>query len=103
MKVEVLCVAGCPNRERALEAVRDAARALCVDVEVVQVEVRDASEARRLQFLGSPTIRVDGRDVEPDAAAREQYAFACRTYGRSGVPEREWIEAALRAADEGMG
>jgi hypothetical protein len=100
MKVELLFVAGCPNREPALEVVREAARAARVAVEVEQLEVRSASEAERLRFLGSPSIRIDGRDVEPGAAARTDYALACRFYRGAGVPAREWIEAALSTAEE---
>jgi hypothetical protein len=39
--------------------------------EIRLVNVSDAADAERLRFLGSPTIRVDGRDVEPGADERE--------------------------------
>jgi hypothetical protein len=56
----------------------------------------------RLRFLGSPTVRVDGRDVEPGADERDEFALACRVYrtqdGLRGQPDPEWITAALRAS-----
>ena len=63
-------------------------------------EVTSQMEAERLAFPGSPTIRVDGVDVDP-AGAGGRAMLACRIYrlpdGRvSPVPSREQLEAALR-------
>jgi len=67
--------------------------------EIGEVVVPDAETAERLRFLGSPTIRVDGRDVEPGADARTAYVLACRIYrtehGLSGVPDERWVTDAL--------
>ena len=98
MRIEILYFAGCPNFEPALERVRQVAAALGVDASLEQVEIGSVAEAQHLRFPGSPTIRIDGRDVETGAAARGDFALSCRTYGGSGVPPREWIEAALRSA-----
>jgi hypothetical protein len=53
-----------------------------------------------MRFLGSPSIRIDGRDVEPSARLSNQFGMMCRTYTnagrRAGVPPTEWIRAALR-------
>lgn len=52
-------------------------------------------------FLGSPTVRVDGRDVEPGADVREDFGLKCRLYrtedGLTGTPAEEWLVAAIRA------
>lgn len=71
-----------------------------IDADVLVSEVTGAEEARALQFPGSPTIRVNGRDIEAVGAA-EQPASTCRIYrledGRvSPVPSREQLEDALR-------
>jgi hypothetical protein len=70
-----------------------------LDVEVRVREVFTQAEAEELRFPGSPTIRVDGRDVDPDGASARP-ALNCRIYhkadGRpSPVPTREQLEAAL--------
>lgn len=66
------------------------------------VEVADLEAAARLRFLGSPTIRVDGRDVEPGADERREFVLSCRVYrsegGAAGHPDESWIRAALREA-----
>ena len=99
-KVEVLVFAGCPNVETTLEQVRAAVAATTrgADVSVVLVESNEA--ASRLRFLGSPTVRVDGVDVESSANARDDYGLQCRVYsvdGRlRGTPPAEWIASVLR-------
>jgi hypothetical protein len=68
------------------------------DVRLVEVTPEDAE---RLRFLGSPSVRVNGRDVEPGADLRETFVLACRVYrtptGFSRQPPREWVRAALTA------
>jgi hypothetical protein len=55
-------------------------------------------------FLGSPTIRVDGRDVDPSYRDPADYTPRCRVYwtaaGLRGLPERAWVESALQASLE---
>lgn len=95
MRVEVLFFDGCPNHPPTVELVRDVAEALGLDVEIGEVEVRDQAEAETLRFLGSPSIRVDGVDVEPVSRTRTDYAFACRTYRGAGLPPREMLVDAM--------
>jgi hypothetical protein len=99
-KVEVLVFEGCPNVETTLAQVRAALASTneAADVSVVLVESDEA--AARLRFLGSPTVRVDGVDVESSAGARDDYGLQCRVYsidGRlRGAPPADWIASALR-------
>jgi hypothetical protein len=64
--------------------------------------IDDDDAARRERFLGSPTVRVDGHDVEPGAEHRTDFGMTCRIYqtanGQSGQPDEEWIRAALARA-----
>lgn len=102
--VEILFFQGCPGHAAAValvaEVVKDSLRN--VEVEVRQVEVADEAAAQAMRFLGSPSVRVNGRDVEPDADARSDYAMQCRVYAVDGrmknTPPREWIERALGIA-----
>ncbi len=102
MKVEILYFSGCPNHLPAVDRVREVLAQEGTPAEMIEVEVKDAATAEQVGFLGSPSIRVDGQDVEP--AAREVRAFGmmCRTYDddgrRAGVPPREWIQVAVREA-----
>ena len=103
MTVEVLYFEGCPNHEPAVERVREVLRAEGIVDDVKEVEVPDTETAERLKFLGSPTIRVNGVDVEPGALASESFGLVCRTYRdgccQSGVPSAELIREALRTGE----
>jgi hypothetical protein len=98
--VEFLYWEGCPSHPEARELLEEVLQARGADVAVNVREVRTQEEARELAFPGSPTIRVDGRDVDP-AGAEELPSLSCRIYrlpnGRvSPVPTREQIEEALQ-------
>jgi hypothetical protein len=101
MKIEILYIPGCPNHPPSVTRVREALTQERVSADVVEVAVNDVP-ARLVGFLGSPSIRVDGQDVDPSARSVGQYGLTCRTYidggQRVGVPPLEWIRAAVRQA-----
>jgi hypothetical protein len=100
-RIEVLVFDGCPNVEATLERAREAVAATDVPADVQVVRVQSPDDAERLRFLGSPTVRVDGVDVEPESNDRGDFGLQCRIYsvdGRyEGAPPADWIAAALRA------
>lgn len=102
MKIELLWFQGCPNHEAAEEMVRSVLARHRVPAEIARVEVPDLETGNRVTFSGSPTIRVNGIDVEPGWAPCEDCTPRCRLYftsrGFSGLPEREWIESAVLSA-----
>ena len=99
MLVEILYFDGCPNHQGARELVEKVSDQLGIAPEIRMVEVADVEAAARLRFLGSPTVRVDGRDVEPGSAERDEFMFACRVYtlgtSLAGVPDERWVRDAL--------
>jgi hypothetical protein len=101
-RVEILYFEGCPNHEPTRELVEQVAAELGLHAEIELVEVADLDAATRLRFLGSPSVRVDGRDVEPGADERSDFVLACRLYrgkrGLAGRPETDWIRDALSDA-----
>jgi hypothetical protein len=102
VRVEVLYFFGCPNHGAAVDCVREVLAQEDTPAELVEVEVKDLAAAQRIGFPGSPTVRVDGQDVEPGARAEQAFGLSCRTYiyggRRAGVPPLEWIRAAVREA-----
>jgi peroxiredoxin len=101
MRVEVLYTADCPGYERALVRLQEALRDAEVGAEITMRRVRTPEDAEALSFPGSPTIRIDGRDIE--TAPPEAAGLCCRAYRQSDgslapIPPRETIEAALHAA-----
>ncbi len=98
MMIEVLYFEGCPNREAAVDSAREVVAALALSAEIRQIEIRSPEHAEELRFLGSPSVRVNGSDIEPGADDRNEFALSCRIYGESGLPPRELLVAALREA-----
>lgn len=95
MKVQILYFVGCPNHVPAVELVRSVASKVGNDISIEEVEVKQRDDVASLKFLGSPTILIDGLDVEPAARHRTDYGFSCRVYGSSGLPDKSLIRAAL--------
>jgi hypothetical protein len=100
--VELLWFQGCPNHETARRLIDEVIGELGIDTVVEPIEVPDEETGNSVQFPGSPTIRVDGRDIEPGFEACEDCTPRCRVYptrvGLRGLPEREWLVAALSRA-----
>lgn len=97
--IEVLGFDGCPNIDATIALVERLLGETAVAAQLRRVEVADVEAAARLRFLGSPSIRVDGRDIEPGADDRRDYVLACRVYrtatGMSGQPDERWQRDAL--------
>lgn len=100
--VELLWFEGCPNHEATEQLLRERLQAMDVRVQLRRIEVADEATGMRLRFPGSPTIRVDGIDVEPGWEWSGDGTPRCRLYATSqglrGVPEAAWIDARLREA-----
>jgi len=99
-RIELLYWDGCPSHPEALALLRSVVDERGLGLEVELREVHSDEEAESLRFPGSPTIRVDGRDVDP-AGADGRPSLSCRIYhledGRvSPVPSRKQLEDALQ-------
>jgi hypothetical protein len=99
MTIELLYFDGCPNHEALLPHLEQMLRAAKITAKIKLRRIADDTAAQRERFLGSPTVRVDGRDVEPGAEEREDFGLKCRLYrtsaGLRGAPLDEWILDAL--------
>ena len=104
VRVEILARRDCPARELAISLVDEAIFATGVPARVQIIDVVTEEQARRRCFLGSPTIRVDGRDVDPWAEGQSDYSLSTRIYrterGLASGPDEAWIRAALLRAAE---
>jgi hypothetical protein len=102
MKVEVLYIEGCPNHRPALERVVSVLQESAVFVAVTEIPVASVEQAKTLGFLGSPTIRINGSDVESEAEGQSEFSYSCRTYTEqgklSGVPSQDLIRRAIHHA-----
>jgi arsenate reductase len=95
-RIEILTTATCPRTESALSLVRGVAEDLAPYVPVTHTVVRSEDQARERAFPGSPTVRVDGVDLEGPLAG--DATLDCRSYADGGLPPRWLVEAAILRA-----
>lgn len=103
MIVEVLYFEGCPSYAGLLPRVRCLVSEAGGDPDAIELHAVESVEAaEKLRFLGSPTIRVNGTDVDPGASGRADFGLKCRIYrsedGQAAVPPDAWVRAAVGAA-----
>jgi hypothetical protein len=101
--IEVLYVQHCPHHPGTLALIERVRAELGLDAELRTILIVDQAAADQARFPGSPTVRVDGRDVEPGSEPATEYTVACRLYRLehrfAGQPDERWVrEALLRAA-----
>jgi hypothetical protein len=101
VRIEILAREDCPNRDMALIVVERVVDETGVPAEIEVVEVVDDEDAAEYRVLGSPTVLVDGRDVDPEPLY-DAFSADDRLYktdrGPCGWPEPEWIRDALLRA-----
>jgi len=100
MIIEIFYFPDCPNYLPAVEHVQKALQEEHACAEIRHVQVLDAAAAGVTRFLGSPTIRINGIDVEPSARSGGAAGMCCRTYhaesGPKGAPSVALIRGAIR-------
>lgn len=104
MRIEVLYVAECPSHPEAVQLLRGILAAEGVAAVIHEVLVRDERMANELRFLGSPTIRINGRDVTGESQKPQGFGLSCRLYAGSkhvGLPPAELIHRAVVEARRG--
>ena len=101
MKIEILYFVGCLSIESAKSVVESAIKDLGVDVELTTRLMKDEREARENGCLGSPTILIDGQDVEPNRRY-EKFVWGPRTYRTQGeekpTPPKSWVTTGILKA-----
>lgn len=98
MKVELLYFDGCPSYQALVPRLRELMQQAGVEAPVELKHVHSVEEAERERFLGSPTLRIDGRDVDPTAPDRSDYGVKCRLYAtdrglRGAIPDELILDA----------
>ncbi|MEN3000499.1 MAG: hypothetical protein ABDI19_01500 [Armatimonadota bacterium] len=103
MRVELLYYPECPSHERALELLQEAlcAEGVKASIKIIRIETPEQAEAYR--FIGSPTIRIEGIEVDPHPEL--PYRLTCRTFvhedGRlSPLPSLTMLRQVIRQAKE---
>ncbi|SRR5260370_41463036 len=102
MKIELIHIADCRNIDTARRLLKEALRELGLPDEISEIEVSNSAQAEELEFPGSPTIRVDDKDVEATLPGEGSCGLSCRMYvidgTLHGVPSDEMIRRAILSA-----
>ncbi len=102
VRIEILAREDCPNRGMAISVVERAVYDTGIPADIRVVTVSSEAQAEKQGLLGSPTVRVDGRDVDPGPNPHDAYTTDDRVYrtdrGIAGWPEPQWIRTALLRA-----
>ena len=75
MKVAFLWFDDCPNHEAARRLLVSVLESKQVEADIDDINASDPEDAQRLRFPGSPTIRIDGQDIEPGFVDPGDYAL----------------------------
>jgi hypothetical protein len=103
VKIEVLYVLDCPHYPAAMAELKNVLAVERISAPISEVLVADPRMAEALQFRGSPTIRINGRDIAGESEL-QHFALSCRLYPgekQPGVPPAETIHRAVREAMRG--
>ncbi len=102
VKTELYYYYDSPSYLRALDNLKEAQRLEHFPEQVDMIPVTSETDAQSKRFIGSPTIRIDGVDVEGPEAEKRGYGFGCRVYTANGSiagwPSIERIRQALQIA-----
>jgi DNA-binding transcriptional MerR regulator len=103
MKIEVLYILDCPHYPAALAELKNVLALEKISTQVSEVLVANSRMAQAMKFRGSPTIRINGRDIAGESEL-QHFAVSCRLYPgekQPGIPPAEMIHRAVRDAMRG--
>ncbi len=100
MEIEILYFEGCPNHEPTALLLNETLKELGINAEIVMTDVKNNDDAIEKKFIGSPSIRINGRDLELDEKDEYvHYSMQCRMYSygdrHSGIPPKELLKHRL--------
>lgn len=97
-QIQFLFLKGCPNKEPALNLLRQVLQEKDLSEKIEIIEIKSDEDAKKYKFLGSPSIQINGLDIEKERR-NDPPSFGCRVYrtreGYSGIPPKEMIFEAL--------
>lgn len=102
VRIEILARKDCPSRGMAIAVVEKVVAETGVPADVVVIDMTSDTQARKRRFLGSPTVRVEGRDVDQRLNGLSEFTLEDRIYrtdrGLAGWPDAAWVREALLLA-----
>ena len=98
MKIEFLYFEGCPHHEPTLQLLEKVMAEEKIDSPVKKIDVVSDSMAQEVRFVGSPSIRINGQDIDSEGIAEQGFGRKCRIYSVEGVPKGIPPERSIHSA-----
>jgi hypothetical protein len=99
VRIEILARGDCDGRGMAIATVERVVEETGVPAEVSVIDVETLAQAKKLGFVGSPTVRVGGRDVDRNPVGQSVVSLDDRVYrterGLAGWPDADWVREAI--------
>ncbi len=102
MKIELLYFDTCPSYEIVLKYLEEIITEKQLGAGVEMIKIESDEDALKNRFLGSPSIRLNGRDIEPGAEEIKDFSMRCRLYLEDDkvneLPSKKMIAQAIDSA-----
>lgn len=97
MNIELLYIKGCQNFKKTRKLIHDIIRSLALKISLRKIEIQNEDDSEKYSFPGSPTIRINSEDIEPETAGAT--GRTCRIYNNgTGLPDSEVLKCKIAKA-----
>jgi len=120
MKIQLLYILDCPWCVKTKELIKDSLKELGIKADVEEILIDSDEKARKHKFAGSPTIRINGKDIQKKVSkaqclpceemseqskganefVKQECKCGCRTYFYKGkqypYPSKQMIKEAVK-------
>ncbi len=101
MKIELLYFDSCHMYRETKKILEEILREKNMEQKIEMIRVNSDEEAKLLKFLGSPTVRINGKDIDPMAEGMKDFGMKCRIYMINGkIYEGPTKELIMKAMEE---
>ena len=100
VSISIYFIEGCPGLSSITDNIKEVIAEEAVDADISLFLIETLEDARRLQFTGSPTVRINGMDIGSNMKAIKDYGLRSRHYYVNGkklnYPSKGMIRAAIK-------
>lgn len=104
MNIEFLYFDGCPSWKKAFDDLITVKENLGIETEIQMIDIKSEEDVQKYRFLGSPSIRINGQDIEEKIRDDTEYSMRCRVYRDglmlNGWPPKELIENGFKGIED---
>ncbi len=100
VNIGIFFIEGCPGLSSITDDIKEVLAEEAVDADISLFLIETLEDAKRLQFTGSPTVRINGRDIDSNMKAIKDYGLRSRHYYANGeeldFPSKSMIRDAIK-------